>query len=194
MKVVLKHRLFYHFCLIYDGRYWTVSKFLCEMFILCTWIPTTFKYISFLFFQFLLFSVCIISFCYLVLCMVLFQLSSKFGFIISSKWYLNLFSKKKFTMKVVKKYPSSFFIDVTMTAEFNLYYLSVRGPFDFLFHAPLSSLHRSSGSKISLSLSLSIYLSISISEIVIGLLEIKKIQITSVGNLVLVDFTSIFYI
>ena len=97
-------------------------------------------------------------------------------------------------MKVVKKYPSSFFIDVTMTAEFNLYYLSVRGPFDFLFHAPLSSLHRSSGSKISLSLSLSIYLSISISEIVIGLLEIKKIQITSVGNLVLVDFTSIFYI
>lgn len=125
----------------------------------------------FFIFQFLLFSVCIISFCYSVLCMVLFQLSSKFGFIISSKWYLNLFSKK-IIMKVVKKYPSSFSL-MSMTAEFILYYRSLlEVPLIFFFMHPSQVF-------IDLVHLKSLYLwncNLSISEIVIGLLEIKKFK------------------
>jgi len=163
LKVVLKHRLFYHFCLIYDGRYWTVSKFLCEMFILCTWIPTTFKYISFLFFQFLLFSVCIISFCYSVLCMVLFQLSSKFGFIISSKWYLNLFSKKKLPWRWSKNTQAHFSLMSQWLRNLICIILALEVPLIFFFmHPSQVFIDLVDPKSLSLSLYLSIYLSLSL--------------------------------
>ena len=61
-------------------------------------------------------------------------------------------------MKVVKKYPSSFFIDVTMTAEFNLSYLSLlEVPLIFFFMHP-SQVFIDLVNPKSLSLSLSIYL------------------------------------